>query len=257
MEKEPIADRFIKEIGAFSRLWNEHLILAICLLLIAAIIVGYTIYNGIKSQGTIQELKSENADLRRDNRMLESEIKGLRETVAPLLKQAAKEFPGKEINSSLKKLIEKLEHENPIKKPISTATTTVEVTVESDEQINTTYGDRGGYFVICKGDEALLVTSATQCRARQTGNGEVIYRGIFNMDATDSAVGREICFLRDAEYMQIEFFPIKEHYKIITGRAIFIVNNSVRYEFLIPGQITEDKKIYIRDIQEFKKMLSE
>jgi len=48
-------------------------------------------------------------------RQLESENKSLRETVAPLIARAAKNFLEKKINTSLKKILDRLERENPLK----------------------------------------------------------------------------------------------------------------------------------------------
>ena len=39
----------------------------------------------------------------------------------------------------------------PFLKPIRSASATVEVIIDSDDDINTNFGDRGGYFLLGKG----------------------------------------------------------------------------------------------------------
>lgn len=257
MDKQPFADRVKNEVDAFYRLWRERRWLAMIVLLVLLCISTFTFLGYLQRGSAIRDLKSENADLRRDLRSLEAENKGLRETVAPLIKQAAKEFPGEEIKISLKKLIERLEAESPLRRPISAATATVEVSIESEEEINTTYMGSGGYLAFGKGTKTLLATSSRQCTARQTGNREIIYRAVFTMDAADSAVGRPVSFLKESEYLQIEFKPIPANSKVLGGRVICIINSSLSFEFPIPAQTTRENKIFIRDIEEFRKMLAQ
>lgn len=98
-EQTPLADRFSEEIDAFFRLWKNRRWLAIILILA---VIGFSVFSSIGwfKRGTkVDTLTIENHELKRDLRQLESENKGLRETVAPLIARAAKEFPGEEINT--------------------------------------------------------------------------------------------------------------------------------------------------------------
>lgn len=137
----------------------------------------------------------------------------------------------------------------PYRQPIRTATATVEVTIISNEKVNTTYMDSGGYIVFGKGKEALLVMSSTQCRAWQTGEGKVIYRAVFNMDAADSAVGKPVYSLKEAEYTQINFLPMPKESKVLAGKAICTFNNIVRTEITIPPQETVKGLIFARNLE--------
>lgn len=138
---------------------------------------------------------------------------------------------------------------NPYRQLIRTATATVEVTIKSDQQINTQFLDRGGYMAFGKGTTALLLMSSTTCFARQTGNGQVVYRGVFQLDATSEATQRPILFLKEADYVQIGFKPMPESMEVLGGKAICTLNNTVRVELPIPSQKMQKDIIMILNIQ--------
>lgn len=137
----------------------------------------------------------------------------------------------------------------PYRAPIRSASSTVEVIIESDEPYDNFYMDRGGYLAFGKGAEPLLTTSDSQCSAKQLGGGRALFRGVFNMDATDRAIGRPVGDLRRAEFVQIEFLPMPKNAHVLEGRAVVTVNNTVRVEFTVPEQQVQDGKIVVRSIQ--------
>lgn len=193
--------------------------------------------------------KQEAGPLIAENELLRSENKSLKETVAPLLKQAVEKFPGEEINVSLKKVVTLLQKNDPYSQPIRTATATVEVVVASSEDIKTTYMDRGGYIVFAKGRDALIVMASTQCTAIQNGKGEIVYRGIFNMDAAHPANGKPLAFLKESEYVQIGFGPLAQKSKILRGRVICIFNSQERVEIEVPPQEMMEDKILVTKLK--------
>lgn len=150
----------------------------------------------------------------------------------------------------------------PYRQPINTASATVEVFVASDEQINTHYMDRGGYLIFAKGQEKLLEISSQDSWARQIGEGRVLYKGIFNMDANDSSAGKPVNRLANSKYVQIFFHNIPKDKKVLSGKAICTINNDIRFEITIPEQmptqIREDKAgqrldtslIFVRDLKD-------
>ena len=144
----------------------------------------------------------------------------------------------------------RLEVVGPYRQPIRTVTSTVEVAIISGENINTRYMDTGSFIAFCKGKESLLVMSSTECTAKQTGKGEIIYRAIFNMDATDPAVGKPVNFLKKAaEYVQIKFLPMPEKAKVSGGKAICTFNNEVRAEITVPLQEATKGLIFVRNLE--------
>ena len=248
-EHKPFFKRLADEVDAFIDLWNKRRGLAISgivLLLIFMTIWGFSWYNrGIK----IENLQTDKKNLVTELNIIRTENKSLRETVAPLLKQATDKFPGEEINVALQKLASLLQKLDPYEQPIRTATATVQVTIESDEQVNTTYMGQGGYVAFGKGAEALIIMLDRQCRAKQNGKGQVIYRGVFSMDAAHPASGKPLSFLKEAEYVQIVFKPMPPKSKVVTGEAICILNSQERIEFKILPQQMPNDKIFVRDLK--------
>jgi len=140
---------------------------------------------------------------------------------------------------------------NPAAQPIRTGTVTIEVVAESNDQVNTTFMDRGGYVAFGRGTEALMVLSATESRARQTGQGDVIWHGVFNMDATDPSVGKPVRFLRDAEFLQVQFVNLPAKSKIKRGLAVVTINSAVRLEIPVPEQQMPEDKIIVPQVGRF------
>ena len=255
-EHIPWADRLTDEVDAFFRLWKKRRWLAVILILF---VIGFSVFSSIGwfKRGTqVDSLKIENRELSRDLRQFESENKGLRETVAPLIARAAKEFPGEEINTSLKKIVERLEQQDPLRQPIASCTATVMVFVKSDEKINAHYMDRGGYVAILHGNSALLQASSHESWGNQLGNSLVRYRGVFTMPADSQAVGKPIQFLKEGRYIQIEFAKMPEKCLVTMGKVIFVLNDLTRLEFDIPEQRCDNRLIFIRDLSEGMKALA-
>lgn len=136
----------------------------------------------------------------------------------------------------------------PFRQPVRSASSTVELVVESPEQVNTNYMDRGGLLAFGRGNAALLVTAATESTARQLGRDRVLWRGVFQMDAGDSAVGQPVSRLRDAEYVQIEFAQMAKDAHVLEGRAIVTINSAVRLEIQVPEQTAQDGRIVVRNL---------
>ncbi|WAC06671.1 MAG: hypothetical protein OS130_10450 [Thermodesulfobacteriota bacterium] len=136
----------------------------------------------------------------------------------------------------------------PFRAPVRSASATVEVFIKTDTPYDNFYMDRGGYLAFGKGASALLTTSAAQCLGKQQGNERALFRGVFEMDATDPAVGRPVLDLRNAEFVQIEFFPMPKDAHVLEGRAVVTVNSAVRIEIKIPKQDLRDGKILVRDL---------
>jgi len=138
----------------------------------------------------------------------------------------------------------------PFSQPIRTATATVEITIKSDEKVNTTYMDRGGYIAFGKNNDALLVMSSSQCRARQTSKGEVVYRAVFNMDATDHSVGNPVYSLEETDYVQINFLPMPKESYVLAGTAICTFNSNVRIEIPVHSQNIKNGLIFNKNLED-------
>lgn len=255
-EHTPWADRLSSEVDAFSRLWRNRRWLAIIFILIVVGVCIVSTVGWFKRGAQIDDLKTENREIKRDLRQTESENKSLRETVAPLMARAAKEFPGEEINVSLKKIVERLEQQNPLRQSITSATATVVLTIQSDTNVNSHFMDSGGYAAIAQNNTALLQASSHESWGNQLGNGVVRYRGVFTMPADSSAVGKPIEFLRQANYIQLEFMQIPTNSLVTGGKVIFVINDSTRLEFVVPEQRSDERRVFVRNLADGMKPLA-
>jgi len=150
-----------------------------------------------------------------------------------------------------------LEAENILDKPIVVANATVEVKIASDWDFDGRVANTKAHLAFVKGDKPMLITSAIGYTASQTGNDEVVYKAKLDMDAKDSAVGNPASFLKDADYIQIEFGRMPSDSSVLGGDAICIINNSVSLKFSIAPQRVVNNRIFIRDLSESLQVLNE
>lgn len=136
----------------------------------------------------------------------------------------------------------------PFVQSIQTASATVEIIIESDIDINTTFMDRGGYLILVKDKKPLIITASSQSTGRKIGKNEVMYRGVFNMDVSDSAIGKKVKTLQNADIAQMMFYQIPPNSKIIRGSAVLIINSEVRFEIDIPPQTMTNEFIFVNDL---------
>lgn len=246
----PIADKIDAEMDSLTRLWRKRGWLAVTLVIGVVFFVGWTLYSKWVNGKNICKLENENSRLESALREAERENRGLRETVAPLLARAAREFPGEEINLSLKKLLEQLEADRPSNKPLASASMTVQVVIDSSAQVNNYFMNKGGYAAFCNGQNALMLTSSNESFGNTISTKEVRYRAVFQMPADDKMVGRPLRELLEAEYLQIEFLTMDENQTVKYGHAIVVLNDGFRVEFDIPPQISQGRRIFVRDVQD-------
>jgi len=83
-----------------------------------------------------------------------------------------------------------------------------------------------------------LLVSSQNSWARQLGDGRVLYKGIFNMDVGDVAVGKPVNY------------QLPKEKKVLSGKAVCTVNNDVRFEINIPEQKPQGGLIIIGDLSE-------
>jgi hypothetical protein len=108
--------------------------------------------------------------------------------------------------------------------------------------------DSGGLLALARGNTPLLMTAATESSARQLGANRVHWRGVFHMDAADSAVGQPVWRLKEAEYAQIQFAQMAKNAHVLEGRAILTVNSAVRLEILVPEQNAQGGRVFVRNL---------
>jgi hypothetical protein len=136
----------------------------------------------------------------------------------------------------------------PYRQPIRSASATVEVFIRSDEPEDDFFMDSGGYLAFSKGSQQLLTTASAQCLVKQMGGGRLLFRGVFEMDATDPAVGRPVSALRQAEFAEVTFEPMPPNAHVLEGRAVVTINSAVRFELAIPEQDAKNGLLFVRDL---------
>jgi MFS family permease len=143
---------------------------------------------------------------------------------------------------------------NPYRQLIRSVSGTVDISVSSNDKTDIIYLIPKGMGDLAFGEKgnALLTLSSTAMSAKQTGQGVVIWHGVFDMPATSEATKNSIRFLNHTDTIQIRFGPIPENTVILGGEAIITINNTVRLDFPIPAQTTDNyKAVFISDIQKY------
>ncbi len=178
--------------------------------------------------------ESELNELRRENQ-------NMKLIVAPLLARASKEFPGEEINLSLKKIIEKLSV-SPYDQPITSIKVTVMLRVADKTGKPGMKLDGGCVWLGCLTDKGLAqLFSACTVTHISDGTGKI--------SAVMDALSDEPCFkkpirtLFDGNFIQIAFrkdsFPLQT--KVMGGDVEILVNSIIPFRFEIPPQIFEQE----------------
>jgi hypothetical protein len=141
------------------------------------------------------------------------------------------------------------------KKPIVSFVATVEMVIDSNDQGNWHFADRGGYIAFAYKDRSLLAASAGQSDGRPIATNEYLYRGVFTMDASDAAMGQSAQMLLQSEYAQVEFQNMPKDAVLLRGKAICVINNEIRVDLLCRPQKADDGKVMLRDMAPLKDAL--
>ena len=238
-------------INAFFHIQVDRRCLVIIFILVLSVMCGVFLFEWIRRGDTIEDLKSENGKLKLNLRLFGAENTGLREILAPLISQAYSEFPEEEITQSLKKIVFRLDSKDALRRPITSVLATVEIVIQSDLKVDNNRTNNGGYLALCRDSDTLLLASSDCFYKRQGEEGKVIYRGVFQMSNTDSAVDRSINELDENEYLKIGFFAAPKNSIVVDGKVIIIINNSQRFDFQIPPQKMQEDMIFVRETKSF------
>jgi hypothetical protein len=174
---------------------------------------------------------------------LEAHLSDRQKEIAELKSEAT------DLRSQTTELLTKAAELDPLRQTIKSGTATVEITIASPEAVNTHYMDKGGYLAFAKGQDALMVLNSLDCLAVQRGENRILYRAVFTLDATSDVIGNPIGMLKKSEYLQIGFKPMQPKQKVLSGRAVVTINNSVRFDFEVPAQQMAADFIIVRKIE--------
>lgn len=255
----PWAEKIRREYDAGVRLLRQRPFLAGTAIIIftTALLLwaGYSVYGLNQKQDKIERLE-------RDKKQLQDEVKSSKvdyerqqEIVAPVLLRAAKEFPGEEINASLKKLVERLDLTSIGKQTLRSAQATIDLKV-SDSIRGGTYLS-GAYVAFGRGNESILIMNTASYVVRSKANNETILAAETRADANDLPQDKKASFLSDTDYIQFGFGDLPENYVVLGGKITLTLNGTATLNFSIPPQRAEKMNVFIRNIQPQLKLFLE
>jgi hypothetical protein len=190
---------------------------------------------------------------RQDHEKTKATLETTRETLAQTqddLSAANEKFEKLAAESTAKLALaeERIRLSQPILQPLQSATATLEVYAEYDQQVSNFFMDRGGCVALCSGTSALLSVSDINSTGQTVGANEVRFTGNFRLNVIGSAIGKSIQELLSAGYLQCRFEKL-ESSKLLRGTATLILNGNIRLSFAIPEQAIEEKNFFSRDIR--------
>jgi|GEM_PF-4494521 len=197
---------------------------------------------------TIPPQKMNNTTARKKPNESDAQSK-LKMMLEPMITEMFNDTLAHHVDSVILKLMRQYLEEKQTGMPILTSKAQVEVTIMSKKKIRKSFHGQGGYLGYGRHHEAVMHLSSLDCAAIQTGQDSVTYSGTFSMDIDDTAVGRPISFLDQAEFIQIGFSPIPPKSRVMEGKAVVIINNAIRYEYEIPPQIMASNFILITNLE--------
>jgi len=249
----PRAEWFRTELKAYLKLWRTDRFAA---LLFTFFLVAPTLVTGIGwlfSHSSNAKLVEENRRLDSDLRMIQKDHEDMNRIVAPLIRQAAKEFPGEEINQSLKRIIERLDADRPALKPLASFTVTFDITAKTPDTVSSTYTFAGHFILLGRNGPVLSIYGEHQWEVVVAEPQRLShFSATLKMADTEPANGKSIHSLAAAESVEIVTTGIAPGSQIVTGKAIITMNSSIRIELPIPAQTMVGKIISIRDLTLFK-----
>ena len=105
-------------------------------------------------------------------------------------------------------------------------------------KVDTRYLDRGSILIFVQGGKPLMFMSSIDSFAKQNGKNEVIWKATLSLDSQDTAVGKPVNFLKDADLLQMGFLLLQPSSHIKSGKVIITLNSAVSLIFDIPEQST-------------------
>ena len=184
-----------------------------------------------------------------------SVLKEQKQNGIELVRQKKEQERNCQIDSLKMELNEKTKFVDPYTQPIQTGIASVYINIKSTDNIKSTeklynhFMDAGGAIAFVRGDKELLTLTAPDCFETAIDDSTINYKGVFTLDAYHSNIGKNMTFLKGAEYIQIIFAPLEKNYLVKEGKVVCTFNGNARIEFLIPEQVMQNRYIFIRNIK--------
>jgi hypothetical protein len=119
--------------------------------------------------------------------------------------------------------------------------------------------DQGAWIAFARGSESLLSMTVGDSYAQTRSEGKVTtFAALFNTPPNGSLMGKPINKIGEAEYLQVEFLgaDMPANAKIVGGKITFTINGNQGFEFEVPEQISDGKKVFVRDLSSLKSKLT-
>lgn len=155
-----------------------------------------------------------------------------------------------ETKNALQKARETIHSLSPLRQNIASATVSLRIAIVGSNALQG--GVMGATAVSAgfgKGSEALIWAVGSSLMKAGEQNENWIYQGE-GVATAPEYLGKPILRLLDAEYIQIEVSgnAKKEQMRISGGKVAWVINGIVRLSFDIPDQVSNDGKVYVRNL---------
>jgi len=201
-----------------------------------------------KCEGEVILLETENADLLRDKSSLQNQVNACQERIAPLIERAAREFPGEELNTSLVKIIKRLDAD-PLTAPIAEVAAELSFIVERADNKPTRHMSAECTVIIRQGENQLILTRGYQTDQGPFKVGQALLRADLTSRPTSLLIGKPIATLREADNIVAGCVRLGDYNKVVGGQIHLVINSSIRLSFDIPAQVVEKAPFfYVSDL---------
>ena len=145
--------------------------------------------------------------------------------------------------AELKLLRSQIVKQDPFRARISTGIADLNVSVESDQDIDNYLADRGAILGFFKQGEQVLTMVSLDSWVKKVDDGIVLFSARVSMLSDDPAVNDPVSSLEDVDWMGVIFTsPFFPDNSIVTGGQVIItINSNVRFELDVPRQKAEKR----------------
>lgn len=121
------------------------------------------------------------------------------------------------------------------RQPLQTAEISLSVTFDSREK-GDTVNHPTNYVTFFKGREVMLIASSPMTQSGPSAEGNITFRATLEMDEGSGALGKPLHVLRDVDRVEIAVNQMPRSGRVVDGKLICALNNSVLTEISIPSE---------------------
>lgn len=137
---------------------------------------------------------------------------------------------------ALRETLRELRRDHRSSRSLEKVTATVEVRVKNPTFAADMDPLTNGFVGFGTREGTFLVLPLRQARVWETGNGEVVYHGTFEMDPTDAEKEFTLSFFKRVQFIQISYRLIPSRSEVSGGTLECAINDGINIRFSIPSQ---------------------